>query len=155
VIAYLSGAMEFAKGEGASWREEMTLWLDEKLGHSVIDPVVENIKLKKDLNAEDYRSWKIKDRGKYIDYIRHAVDFDLDAVTKKADYIICLWDEAVFKGAGTHGEVTMAYYLGKPIYLINRVDLDDLSGWIEACSTELFDDFELLKSRLVEIYLHE
>ena len=33
--AYLSGAMEFAKNEGASWREEMTFWLDRKLAHSV------------------------------------------------------------------------------------------------------------------------
>jgi len=40
--AYLSGAMEFAKNEGANWRKEMTLWLDKKLAHSVYNPVVES-----------------------------------------------------------------------------------------------------------------
>ena len=31
VIAYLSGAMEFASDEGAGWRKDMTKWLDENL----------------------------------------------------------------------------------------------------------------------------
>ena len=38
MIAYLSGAMENAKNEGSEWRNEMTIWLKEKLNHSVIDP---------------------------------------------------------------------------------------------------------------------
>ena len=41
MIAYLSGAMENAKNDGSEWRSEITIWLKEKLGHSVIDPVIE------------------------------------------------------------------------------------------------------------------
>lgn len=155
MIAYLSGAMEFADGEGADWREEITQWLDEHLGHSVIDPVVESASLAKKLNATDYRKWKIEDHDRYIDFIRHAVDYDIDAVLTKCDYLICLWNEGVFKGAGTHGEVTLAYHIGKPIFLINHVKPGDLSGWIEACKTEMFSTFDELKAHLLSVYLHE
>ena len=45
MIAYLSGAMEFANDEGAGWRKEVTYWLGKTLGHSVINPVLESEKL--------------------------------------------------------------------------------------------------------------
>ncbi|GIS36202.1 MAG: hypothetical protein Ct9H90mP7_2100 [Candidatus Neomarinimicrobiota bacterium] len=38
MIAYLSGAMEFAEDEGAVWRKELNAWLKSELGHSSIDP---------------------------------------------------------------------------------------------------------------------
>ena len=59
--AYLSGAMEFAKNEGATWREEMTFWLDKKLAHSVYNPVVESQSIMKEYGAENYREWKNSD----------------------------------------------------------------------------------------------
>ncbi|MBL7014434.1 MAG: hypothetical protein ISR83_08435 [Candidatus Marinimicrobia bacterium] len=155
MIAYLSGAMEFADGEGADWRHDMTIWLEQHLGHTVINPVIESAKLAKKQNAINFRKWKVEDHERYIDFIRKAVDFDIDAVLNKADYLICLWNEGVFKGAGTHGEVTLAYYAGKPIYLVNHVAQGDLSGWIEACKTDMFDNFDQLKSHLLSLYSHE
>ena len=68
------------------------------------------------------------------------------------DYLICLWDESVFKGAGTHAEVTLAYDCKKPVYLINKIGVSDLSGWIMACSSEIFPDFDQLKSFLLDQY---
>ena len=143
--------MEYAKNDGADWREEMTLWLIENLNHSVVDPVVESRKLIKN-NKEEFRNWKQTDPKKYVEIIRLAIKTDLDAVVNKADYVICLWDENVFKGAGTHSEVTFAYYHGKPIYLVNKLPINDLSGWIMSCATEMVDDFESLKVILKNKY---
>ena len=70
----------------------------------------------------------------------------------KADYVICLWDQNVFKGAGTHSEVTFAYYHGKPIYLVNKLPINDLSGWIMSCASEIVNDFESLKILLNNRY---
>ena len=56
--AYLSGAMEFSRDEGAAWRETMTQWLDKHLGHTVYNPVVESEDLVKKYGAETYREWK-------------------------------------------------------------------------------------------------
>ena len=150
--AYLSGAMEFAKNEGANWREEMTFWLDKKLDHSVYNPVVESQSIMKEYGAENYREWKNSDSKKYANFIRVCVDRDIKAVRNSVDYLICLWDESVFKGAGTHAEVTLAYDCKKPVYLINKIGVSDLSGWIMACSSEIFPDFDELKSFLLDQY---
>jgi len=146
--AYLSGAMEFARDEGAGWREDMTTWLDKTLRHSVYNPVLESQSLVRKYGAEDYRQWKQSDLKKYADFIRICVDRDIDTVRNEVDYLICLWDENVFKGAGTHAEVTLAYDCQKPVYLINKLPEADLSGWIMACSTEIFSDFDQVKSFL-------
>ena len=152
MIAYLSGAMEFANDEGAGWRKEVTYWLGKTLGHSVFNPVLESEKLVKKYGAKSYRDWKESDIQKYTNFIRLCVDRDIDIVRNKCDYLICLWDESVMKGAGTHAEVTIAYESNKPVYLINKLSIDNLSGWIMACSTKIFTDFEPLKIFLSEEY---
>ena len=152
MIAYLSGAMEFSSDEGAGWRKDLTLWLDININHKVLNPVVESENLVKSHGAESYREWKKTNIEKYIDFIKICVDRDIDIVRNKCDYIICLWDENVLKGAGTHAEVTIAYESNKPVFLVNKLELKDLSGWIMACSTEIFSDFDSLKSFLVEKY---
>ncbi len=150
--AYLSGAMEFAKDEGAGWRGDMTLWLDRTLGHSVYNPVVESQSLMNEYGAKNYRELKNSHPQKYSDFIRTCVDRDIDVVRNGVDYLICLWDEGVFKGAGTHAEVTLAYDCNKPVYLINKLTASDLSSWVMACSTEIFSNFDQLKSFLSEQY---
>ena len=144
--------MEYAKNGGADWRKEITLWLITNLNHSVIDPVIESKKLIKNYKEEEFRSWKQTNPEKYVEIMRRAIIKDLDAVVNKADYIICLWDENVFKGAGTHSEVTSAYYHGKPIYLINKLGINDLSGWVMSCATEIVNDFDSLKVLLKNKY---
>ena len=56
MIAYLSGGMENAKDEGADWRNDITIWLKDNLGHSVINPVLESQKMVKEHNAQAYRT---------------------------------------------------------------------------------------------------
>ena len=76
----------------------------------------------------------------------------IDGVINKADYVICLWDDGVVKGGGTHGEVTIAYHFNIPVYLVNTLPFDELSGWIFSCCTEVFPDFTNLKKRLLELF---
>ncbi len=152
MIAYLSGAMENAKGEGADWRNEITIWLKENLNHSVVDPIIETERLIKLHNQSNYRDLKSSDPNKFISFVRHCIDNDLDSVINKSDYTICLWNNDVIPGGGTHGEVTMGYYFNKPVYLINQLEEMEISGWIMSCATEIFNDFESMKNRLLEIY---
>ena len=145
MIAYLSGAMEYANDEGEGWRKDITEWLSKNLGHSVINPVEESRIIITNTNSHDYRNWKETDLARYKNFINQFVIRDIDAVTKEANYIICFWNEDVFKGAGTHGEVTLAFEHSIPVYVVNQVPLTDLSGWIIACSTDIFENFEELK----------
>ena len=152
MIVYLSGAMEFADDEGSGWRKDLTKWLDLNLGHNVYDPVIQSAELIKKYGASDYRSWKESDPKKYAEFIRICVDYDIETVRNRIDYLICLWDNNVLKGAGTHAEVTLAYESNKPVFLINKIPKVDLSGWIMACSTKIFNDFDSLKPYLLDKY---
>jgi hypothetical protein len=152
MIAYLSGAMENAKNEGSGWRNEITIWLREEINHSVIDPVIDTARLVERTESHDYRNWKTSDPNKFRKFVRQAIDNDLNSVVNKSDYLICLWNQEVLAGGGSHGEVTMAYYYNKPIYLINQLDDSELSGWIMSCATEIFTDFNSMQKRLIEIY---
>ncbi|MCK4903666.1 MAG: hypothetical protein KAS35_03170 [Candidatus Marinimicrobia bacterium] len=152
MIAYLSGAMENAKNEGSGWRNEISIWLRDHLNHSVIDPVDETAQLVKKTESQNYRNWKTSNPNKFKKFVRKAIDNDLNAVVNTSDYLICLWNNDVITGGGTHGEVTMAYYHNKPIYLINQLDNIELSGWIMSCATEIFPDFKSMQKRLINIY---
>ena len=46
---------------------------------------------------------------------------DVNIVMNKADYLICLWDQNVMKGAGTHAEIALAFMEQKPVYLVNML----------------------------------
>lgn len=153
MIAYLSGAMENAKNEGSEWRANLTIWLRENLNHSVIDPVAETVKLVEKSDSQNYRNWKNSDPNKFKNFVRQAIDNDLNSVVNKSDYLICLWNNDVITGGGTHGEVTIAYYHNKPVYLINQLDMpNQISGWIMSCATEIFPDFNSMQKRLINIY---
>ena len=105
-----------------------------------------------DNNAQNYREWKVNEPEKYASFIQLCVKNDIEIVRKKADYLICLWDQNVIKGAGTHAEVTFAYDLKKPVFLINNLPFNQLSGWIMACSSKIFSNFDELKIFLVKEY---
>ena len=54
MIAYLSGAMEYADDEGAGWRNKMSHWLQDELQHRTIDPVIESARIVQNNQAVDY-----------------------------------------------------------------------------------------------------
>jgi len=152
MIAYLSGPIENAHNDGEGWRNEITQWLDTKLNHKVFNPVIETKNIIEHHNTSDFRLMKKTNPDEYKKIIRKIIKLDLDAVVHKSDYLIVKWDKSVFKGGGTHGEITMAYWLKKPIFLVNRLPIDDISSWIFSCSEDIFDNFEELKKKLVELY---
>ncbi len=152
MIAYLSGGMENAVNEGADWRADIKIWLKENLGHSVIDPVLESQKIVQEHNAQSYRSWKKTEPKKFKGFIRLLIDHDIKSVINHADYLIVLWDRSVLKGGGTHGEVTLAYWVGKPIFLVNKLPVEDFSAWISSCSSNIYNSFDELKIDLLSKY---
>ena len=145
MIAYLSGPIENAENDGADWRLSMTHWLKDEINHNVFNPVEATRGTISGITNDDFREMKKTEPEKYKKLVRKIIDIDIKAVVENSDYLIVNWDESVFKGGGTHGEITLAYYLKKPVYLINHVPIDDLSSWIFSCSTEVFDSFDDLE----------
>ena len=150
--AYLSGPIENAENDGASWRQDMTLWLKKNLNHEVFNPVLETKNIIGHLNPSIFRSMKKKDPVEYKNIIREIIKLDLEAVINDSDYLIVKWDKSVLKGGGTHGEVTMAYWIKKPIFIVNSLPIDDMSSWIFSCSDFIFNDFKSLKKKLTQLY---
>ena len=50
---------------------------------------------------------------KYKKLIREIINIDIEAVVNSSDYLIVNWNKSVFRGGGTHGEITLAYFLKK------------------------------------------
>ena len=150
--AYLSGPIENAENDGASWRQDMTLWLKDNLNHEVFNPVLETKNIIGNLNPSIFRSMKKTDPIEYKNIIREIIKLDLEAVINDSDYLIVKWDKSVLKGGGTHGEVTMAYWIKKPIFIVNSLPIDDMSSWIFSCSDFIFNDFKSLKKKLTQLY---
>ena len=62
MIAYLSGAMQYADDEGEGWRKNITEWLTSNLDHSVINPVEESRLIISNKDSHDYRNVPGKSR---------------------------------------------------------------------------------------------
>ena len=150
--AYLSGPIENAENDGASWRQDITLWLKNNLNHEVFNPVLETKNIIGHLNPSIFRSMKKTDPIEYKNIIRKIIKLDLEALINDSDYLIVKWDKSVLKGGGTHGEVTMAYWIKKPIFIVNSLPIDDMSSWIFSCSDFIFNDFKSLKKKLTQLY---
>jgi len=152
MIAYLSGPIENARNDGADWRNDITQWLGKELNHQVFNPVNETKNIIKEFSKVNFRSMKTTNPEQYKKIIRKIIQVDLDAVVKGSDYLIVNWDKSVFKGGGTHGEITMAYWFNKPIYMVNALPIEDVSSWIFSCTEYICSNFEDLKIKLKEIY---
>lgn len=143
---YLSGGMEYAEGEGLEWRRELQKWLEADLRHEVFNPNVESNRFFSTHHPNvDFRALKRDNVGLYQTIVRSLVEIDCREIAERTDYVICFWDEGAAKGAGTKGELTMARYFGKPVYLVTSYPLHDLPGWILGCVTKTFGGFEELK----------
>jgi hypothetical protein len=151
--AYLSGGMEFAKGEGIDWRMEMDGWIRENLHHTVYNPNVESEAfLSKNLPGGHFRELKNENIEKYVDLVRNLIDMDSHEIAEQTDYVICYWDESAQRGAGTKGEVTMARFTGKPVYMVTSMKLQDIPGWVLGCTHKVFSSFDTLRVFLVKEY---
>jgi len=147
MLAYLSGSIEYSPDYGKSWRAQITPFLRE-LGHEVYDPALDEKKNLDDHEVRQFRYWKVTDLPRFQTTIRKIIAWDLDWIEHKSDYVVCFWDEAAARGAGTQGELTLAHRMGIPVYLVLGMPLEKVSGWILGCATEVFENFDELKQFL-------
>ncbi|MBM4165383.1 MAG: hypothetical protein FJ218_00395 [Ignavibacteria bacterium] len=146
---YLSGGMEYATNDGGDWREELQRFLEQELHHEVFNPTEKSKELfATKYNNVDFRKLKFDNIERYTEIVRELVEIDCEEIVKRSDYVICYWDESAAKGAGTKGELTLAKYFGKPVYLISEMSLQEIPGWVLGCCTKIFRSFILLKDFL-------
>jgi nucleoside 2-deoxyribosyltransferase len=149
MLVYLSGSIEFADDGGKAWRRELAPFLRQTLGHQVYDPAGDE---KKNLTKEEvahFRAWKTADPDRFRQTVRKIINWDLDKIEQRADYVICYWDSS---SAGTAAELTAAYRRGIPVYLVTELPVDEISGWVLGCAERVFGSFEELKAFLVQEY---
>jgi len=151
MLAYLSGSIEYAPDKGKTWRASLTPFL-RSLGHDVYDPAMDEKKNLTDEEVRNFRKWKVADPERFRGTIRKIIDWDLDRVEQKCDYIVAFWDEYAQRGAGTGAELSLAYRRGIPVYLVAGVEVAQVSGWILGCATQVFTGFDQLKEYLATIY---
>ena len=151
MLAYLSGSIEYSPDYGKSWRADITPFVHD-LGHDVYDPALDEKKNLDDSEVREFRKWKVSDLPRFQRTVRKIIAWDLDWIENKSDYVICFWDDAAARGAGTQGELTYAHRLGIPVYLVVGMPQDKVSGWILGCATEVFGSFAELKTFLQSRY---
>jgi len=86
--------------------------------------------------------------------LRKIIQFDLDIIENKADYLICylIGDGAAATSGGTSSELTFAYRQGIPVYLVTDAGVEQISGWMLACADRVFANVDELKKFLLERY---
>jgi len=141
VLFYLSGSIEYSPDLGKGWRTEVTPLL-KSMGHEVYDPAEDEQKNLSDIEVREFRSWKKSDLPRFQRTVRKIIAYDLDLIENCCDAVICYWDRHAGRGAGTQGELTYAHRLGIPVYLICAVPVEEISGWLLGCASEVFTDFQ-------------
>ncbi len=143
---YLSGGMEYATNEGKDWREQLQQWLERELHCEVFNPNVESERFfRSHYPSVNFRRLKFEDMTEYRKIVSRLVDLDCREIAERSDAVVCYWDEGAMKGAGTKGELTMAKYCAKPVYLVTAIPHHESPGWVLGCTTRLFRDFDQLK----------
>lgn len=150
---YLSGAIEHASDGGKSWRREISRFLADELGHRAYDPAADEKKNLTEEEREHFRRWKLEAPERFREVIRKIIAWDLDRIETETDYLVAFWDEASSRGGGTAAEITLAYRLGKPVYLVLGMPRSAASGWVLAASEQVFEGFEGLKNFLRRRYM--
>lgn len=147
MLIYLCGAIEYSPDHGKAWRAEVTRFLHQ-LGHEVYDPALDEKKDLTEQEALEFRGWKQSDLPRFQQTIRKIIQYDLDWVEDKCDAVVAYWDEHAGKGAGTQGELTVAYRRGVPVYLVTNIPVHQISGWVLGCASQVFSSFEALHEYL-------
>ena len=150
--AYLSGGMEYVNDEGRSWREEMEEWLAASLGWESFNPNCNSDLLLARLTPDvPFRTLKATDPARYQQIVEEIVAVDSHEVAEGSDCVICLWDDGAARGAGTKGELTIARYFNKPVYLVTTMSFEEIPGWVLGCTTQRFTSFTELKAFLRQL----
>lgn len=138
---YLAGSIEYSPDLGKGWRAEIAPAL-KALGHEIYDPAEDEMKNLTETEAREFRAWKQSDLQRFRRTIQKIIAYDLDLIEHHCDAIVCYWDQHAGRGAGTQGELTFAHRMGIPVYLICGMPVEQISGWLLGCATEVFTSFE-------------
>jgi len=143
---YLSGGMEYSADEGRDWREDLQQWLEQELHCQVFNPNIESDLFFRTHHAGvDFRRLKTENIQLYTTIAAGLVDLDCKEIAQNSDFVVCYWDDSAMRGAGTKGELTMARYFAKPVYLVTAMPHHDIPGWVLGCVTKTFLSFGELK----------
>ena len=146
---YLSGGMEYSADEGRDWRENLQQWLEQELQCQVFNPNLESDRFFRTYHhGIDFRKLKTENIQLYKTIAAGLVELDCKEIAERSDFVVCYWDDSAMKGAGTKGELTMARYFGKPVYLVTTMPHHEIPGWILGCVARMFASFEELKGFL-------
>lgn len=153
IRTYLSGGMEYARDEGMDWRRVMERWIVRELRHSVFNPNIESEKfLKRHLPRVNFRELKLSNIERFQSVVRKIVRLDSEEIARRSDYVICYWDKSAQLGAGTKGELTIARFFDKPVFMVTRIRHEKIPGWILGCTSQIFVSFDELKVYLRKNY---
>jgi nucleoside 2-deoxyribosyltransferase len=144
MLIYLSGGIEYAPDKGRGWRAVLTPFL-RSLGHEVYDPAEDVRKNLEEEEARQFRQWKRTEPERFRATLRKIIAWDLDWIEYRCDCVVALWDEYAQRGAGSASELTLAHRRGIPVYLVAGMSVEEISGWILGCATEIFPDVEHLQ----------
>ena len=145
---YLAGGIEYAPNGGKDWRLKIGAFLRDELAVPVFDPCQNELDLLTPEEKVAFRQWKTGEPARFRVTVRKIIDHDLRNLLQHTSFIICLWDESCTQGAGTAGELTLAYYHGVPVYMVLAMPREKVSSWAIGCATEVFDSFDSLKEFL-------
>ncbi len=141
--------MEYAINEGRDWRNALQQWLEQTMNCAVFNPNQESDRfLQTKLPDADFRSLKASDPDRYKSIVSELVLLDCNEIAHRSDFVICYWDASSMRGAGTKGELTIAKYFEKPVYMVTTAHSDEIPGWVLGCTTSVFSSFDELKAHL-------
>lgn len=147
MLFYLAGSIEYSPDLGKGWRAEITPLL-KSLGHEVYDPAEDEKKNLTETEVREFRSWKASDLPRFQQTVRKIIAYDLNLIERSVSAIVCYWDRNAGRGAGTQGELTFAHRLRVPVYLVSGMPVEEISGWLLGCATEVFAGFAELRAFL-------
>ncbi len=148
---YLSGGMEYATDEGRDWRTGIQEWIERELGGSVFNPNIESDRLfTTKYSGVQFRALKRGDFELYRKIAAELVELDSREIALRSDVVVCFWDDSAQRGAGTKGELTLAKYFGKPVFMVTSMPMEALPGWVIGCVTMIVPDFPSLKTALLD-----
>jgi len=154
---YLAGRMDPNDPMDAKWRKDLTPFL-ENLGFEVLDPYFfepdQLAGLKAGRLPKGYKHWtELRDASephlveRFLRYMRRIIKFDIKTVKNDADYLIVRWSEGCKSGAGTHAEITIAFDIGKPVYVVEEAKMP---SWARACAEKVFKNFDELRAFMTD-----
>ncbi len=155
MLAYLCGPIEFASEDSQLWRRKLVPFLRDELGHRVYDPAEDQRKNLTEEEMAHFRSWKRTDLDRFRRTVRKLIQYDLDQIENRADYVVCYLGENSTPSGGTPAELTVAYRKGIPVYLVSAAPIEQISGWMLACADQVFGSLEELKKFLLARYGRE